>query len=220
MHQRIALGQQLLEFAFAPAAVKRGAVQLRQRAPRRAARRLDRSAAPRPNIATDHAIMMWTAARRLRQQIAWRLGVGRAQIKRLWPARSPDWPRRRATPPSRCRAPAAHRPESAAAHRLASGRPACWRRCRPDAARRSARRASASSIGATRGFTSVRAVAAHHLEIDMIVPRIDGGRGSDARRSRRRTARRRPVSVVSPTAGFAGGERNAARGGDADAQAR
>ena len=101
------------------------------------------------------------------------------------------------------------------------GRPAVgenvWRHCRPDAARRNARRSSASVDRRDLRLDQRAAVAAHHLEINLVMPRID--RGDD-----------RMLAVLAddgrgiggqrgqPDHRLVGGKRNAARGGKSDAQ--
>ena len=89
MNQRVALGQHSLEFAFAPAAVKRCAVKLRPARVRRATSRARSLPCRRVTRPDSHAIMMTAAARPLPADplAAWR----RARAdNRAGPARSPD----------------------------------------------------------------------------------------------------------------------------------
>ena len=96
--------------------------------------------------------------------------------------------------------------------------PAYSPRCRRAAARRSPPRAAPRASGASRGATMRAPARAEHLQIDVIVARIDrrhhrqrvvGGDEGRGKGGERGEADRR----------LAGGERNAARRGDADAQA-
>ena len=207
----VAVGQQALDFLLAPAAPERGGMQ---RGDRRgvAARRFRQHPArrARTNWRTGPS-----SARQLRGVL--RLGVGRAQVKRL--RRHAGLDRGGAEPGHPIDVGRAARIDQA--RRAFAGRPGRRqhrRRGAHQARRAGRRRAQRLAQGSEPRRHDGAAAGSEHLQVDVIVARIDdrdhrqrviGGDKGRGIGSERGQADRR----------FAGGERDPARGGDADAQA-